>query len=154
MAEARTCALPHAALTEKIIGCFYEVARDLGYGYAEKVGVRALQITLSEAGLEALTHVQLTVPYKGRMIGDFHADLVVNRTILLEVKATAHMEDYAQAQILNYLKCAGGGVGLLLNFGKRAEFKRFVLGDPKNSLPLLRPRIDAARGPQIRPVAL
>ena len=54
----------------------------------------------------------------------------------------------------SHLKCAGGGVGLLLNFGKRAEFKRFVVGDPKNSLPLLRPRIEAARGAEIRPVAV
>ena len=154
MAEARTCALPHAALTEKIIGCFYDVARDLGYGYAEKDGLKALQITLTEAGLEALTNVQLTVPYKGRIIADFHADLVVDRTILVEVKATSQIEDYAKAQILNYLKCAGGGVGLLLNFGKRAEFKRFVVGDPVHSLPLLRPQIDTARGAEIRPVAV
>ena len=58
----------------------------------------------------------------------------------MEVKAAATIENYAQAQILNYLKAAGGGVGLLLNFGRQAIFKRFVMGDPTNSLPALRAR--------------
>ena len=154
MPGSRACDLPHADLTMKVIGCFFDVARHLGYGFAEKVGVRALQIALTDAGLEALIGVPLTVAYKGRTIGDFYADLVVNRTVLVEVKATAAIEDYAKAQILNYLKCAGGGVGLLLNFGKSAEFRRYVLGDPENSLPLLRPHLDRLRGRDIRPVSV
>jgi GxxExxY protein len=56
----------------------------------------------------------------------------------VEVKVAATIENYAQAQILNYLKAAGGGVGLLLNFGRQASFKRFVMGDPADSLPALR----------------
>ena len=109
-----------------------------GIGFAEKVCVRALVIALRETGLSVLTEVQLHVPFRGELIGDFYADIVVNGTILVEVKASGQIEDYARAQILNYLRCAGGGVGLLLNFGKRPEFKRFVVGDPHNSLPQLR----------------
>ena len=138
MLERPVCTLPHAALTDKIIGAFYDVARELGYGFAEKVCVRALVIALSEAGLKTLAEVQLHVPFRGQIIGDFYADIVVDGTILVEVKTSAQIEDYAKAQILNYLRCAGGGVGLLLNFGKRPEFKRFVVGDPHNSLPQLR----------------
>ena len=138
MLERPVCTLPHAALTDKILGAFYDVARELGYGFAEKVCVRALEIALSEAGLKVLSEVQLHVPFRGQIIGDFYADLVVDGTILVEVKTAAQIEDYAKAQILNYLRCAGGGVGLLLNFGKRREFKRFVVGNPHNSLPQLR----------------
>jgi len=137
MLERPICTLPHAALTDTILKAFFEVAGELGYGFSEKVCVRALAIALADAGLEPATGVPLFVPYRGQIIGDFYADVVVNGTILLEVKATVQIEDYARAQILNYLRCAGGGVGLLLNFGKRAEFKRFVVGDPHNSLPHL-----------------
>jgi GxxExxY protein len=58
--------------------------------------------------------------------------------VIVEVKATATIEGYAEAQLLNYLKAAGGGVGLLLNFGRKPEFRRRVMGDPLNSLPMMR----------------
>ena len=83
-------------------------------------------------------HEPLQVHFRGHMIGSFFADLIVDRTVLIEVKATATMENYAIAQTLNYLKVAGGGVGLLLNFGRKPESKRLVMGDPFNSLPALR----------------
>ena len=101
MLERPVCTLPHAALTDKILGAFYDVARELGYGFAEKVCVGALVIALREAGLTVLTEVQLHVPFRGELIGDFYADIVVNGTILVEVKASGQIEDYARAQILN-----------------------------------------------------
>jgi GxxExxY protein len=58
--------------------------------------------------------------------------------VIVEVKATATIEGYAEAQLLNYLKAAGGGVGLLLNVGRKPEFRRRVMGDPLNSLPMMR----------------
>ena len=82
--------------------------------------------------------VPLQVHFRGHMIGSFFADLIVDRTVLIEVKATARLENYAIAQTLNYLKVAGGGVGLLLNFGRKPESKRLVMGDPFDSLPALR----------------
>jgi GxxExxY protein len=59
--------------------------------------------------------------------------------VLVEVKAQASWDSYSEAQLLNYLKAAGGGVGLLLNFGRRLQFKRRVVGDPAARLPNLRP---------------
>jgi GxxExxY protein len=72
-----------------------------------------------------------------RCIGKFYADIIVNRTVLVEVKGSRGIEPFAQAQLLNYLKVAGGGVGLLMNFGRKPEFKRLVVGDPERSLPTL-----------------
>jgi hypothetical protein len=71
--------------------------------------------------------------------------MVVNETVLIEIKANQSLEGYAQAQLLNYLKAAGGGVGLLLNFGRRPEYKRMVVGNPLNSLPVLRQSLGITR---------
>lgn len=133
----RTADFPHAELTRKIIGVFFDVFRELGYGFSEVVYQRALLIALRETGLRVEQEVRLHVSFRGQLIGSFDADLVVERTVLIEVKASQAIEGYAQAQLLNYLKAAGGGVGLLLNFGRSADFKRMVMGDPTSSLPQL-----------------
>jgi GxxExxY protein len=79
------------------------------------------------------------VQFRGEIIGTFEADLVVNGCVIIEIKATERIENYAVAQCLNYLKAAGGGVGLIVNFGRKPEDRRFVFGDnPSDSLPLLR----------------
>ena len=130
--------LPLAHLTEPIIGVFYDVFRELGAGFSEMIYCRAFAIALRQAHLEVDCEPLVTVNFRGLCIGTFKPDIVVERSVLLEVKATTSVEPYAEAQLLNYLKAAGGGVGLLFNFGRRAEFKRRVLGDPLNSLPLLR----------------
>jgi GxxExxY protein len=138
MAETTTPPFAHGELTGRILGCFYSTYADLGHGFSEEVLRRALTITLQEAGMRVARSVPLQVHFRGHMIGSFFADLIVDRTVLIEVKATATIENYAIAQTLNYLKVAGGGVGLLLNFGRKPEFKRLVIGDPFNSLPALR----------------
>ena len=89
-------------------------------------------------GHHVAEEVPLEVVFHGTVIGTFKADLVVDDVVLVEVKATPTIEPYNEAQLLNYLKAAGGGVGLLLNFGRSAAFKRRVSGDPYNSLPNLR----------------
>ena len=139
--------LPHADITERIIAAFYAVYRELGYGFSEHVYRRALGVVLRQDGLDAIEERTLYVTFRGFIIGTFHVDIVVANVVLVEVKAANAIENYAQAQILNYLKAAGGGVGLLLNFGKEATFKRFVMGDPTNSLPNLR-RDDEVRRPE------
>jgi GxxExxY protein len=141
MQRQHECDLPHADITEQIIGAFYEVHRELGYGFSESVYRRALCVVLRQRGCEAIEERILSVTFRGVVIGTFSADLVVNGIILVEVKASNAIERYAEAQILNYLKAAGGGIGLLLNFGKEPTYKRFVMGDnPANSLPALRTR--------------
>jgi GxxExxY protein len=129
---------PHADVTQRIIGAFFEVHRELGYGFSEVVYRRAVSIVIRSAGVEALEEMHISVRFRGVTIGSYYADIVVGGVVLVEVKAAAAIENHAQAQIMNYLKAAGGGVGLLLNFGREATFKRFVMGDPANSLPTLR----------------
>jgi GxxExxY protein len=136
--EQNERALPHSDITERIIAAFYAVRDELGYGFSENVYRRATAVVLRQDGLEAIEEQSITVAFRQRLIGTFYADIVVAGVVLVEVKAAATIENYAHAQILNYLKAAGGGVGLLLNFGRQASFKRFVMGDPTNSLPALR----------------
>jgi GxxExxY protein len=120
-------------LTHTVIGGFYEVFRELGHGYAEKIYRRALAIVLHEHGLEALQEAPLTVNFHGQQIGTFWVDILVNQCLYVEVKAAADIEPYATAQLLNYLKCVGGGVGLLVNFGNELKFRRYIVGlPPKN----------------------
>ncbi len=131
--------LPHADVTDRIIRAFYDVYRELGYGFSEVVCRRALALVLRQYGLEVTEERAISVTFRGSIIGIFHADMVVAGVVLVEIKASSTIEKYAEAQILNYLKAAGGGVGLLLNFGREATYKRFAMGDdPINSLPVLR----------------
>jgi GxxExxY protein len=137
MHRDRHTQFPHGDLTGRVIGCFFDVFGELGHGFSEKVLQRALAIVLHEAGMQVLQEVPIQVHFRGRSIGDFYADLIVERVLLVEVKSGKTIEGYAEAQLLNYLKAAGGGVGLLLNFGRRPEFKRMVMGNPAKSLPFL-----------------
>jgi len=133
--------LPHSDIMGRVITAFYAVHRELGYGFSENVYRRAVAIVLRDEGLEAIEEQSISVAFRERLIGTFYADIVVAGVVLVEVKAAATIESYAQAQVMNYLKAAGGGVGLLVNFGRQATFKRFVMGDPTNSLPALRMRV-------------
>jgi len=131
--------LPHADITEQIIGAFYEVHRELGHGFSETVYRRATTIVLRHKGLDAVEEHLLSVKFRGSVIGTFHADIVVAGLILVEVKVSSTIEKYAEAQMLNYLKAAGGGIGLLLNFGREPTYKRFAMGEnPTDSLPSIR----------------
>jgi GxxExxY protein len=129
--------LAHRDLTGLILKCFFDVYGELGHGFSELVLRRAMAIALEEAGLRVREEAALAVHFRGRCIGSFRADMIVEDTVLVEVKAATALENYAVSQILNYLKVAGGGVGLLLNFGRKPEFKRYVVGDPNVSLPRL-----------------
>jgi GxxExxY protein len=128
---------PHANLTQQIIDACYQVFRELGHGFSEKIYQRAVAIVLREMGLAAIEECAITVRFHGTVIGSFKADIVVARTIIVEVKAVRELESRDEAQLLNYLKCAGGGVGLLVNFGHQLQHKRRVMGDPEANLPKL-----------------
>ena len=127
----------HRDLTGRIIAGFQETHHELGSGFSERVCLNALAIVLTDTGLSICLQVPLTVRFRGKVIGSFLADMVVNNTVLVEVKAAQEIEAYAQSQLLNYLKASGGGVGLLLNFGRHPQHKRMVMGNPLESLPLL-----------------
>ncbi|MBX7062447.1 MAG: GxxExxY protein [Pyrinomonadaceae bacterium] len=121
----------HFDLTEKIIGTFYDVYNELGYGFLESVYERSLAIALRANGLEVLEQVAIPVHFRGNLVGDFAADLLVNGIVLLELKAARAIDQAHVAQLLNYLKATDVEVGLLLNFGPKPEFKRLVFGNDR-----------------------
>ena len=114
-------------LSYRVRGCVYEVYRELGAGFLEKIYESALLIELRAAGLNAEAQRPIRVRYKGRAIGDFAADIVVENKILLELKAVSILRPEHEAQILHYLKATGLKLGLLINFtAPRAEIKRII----------------------------
>lgn len=116
----------HSELTGKILGAFFKVHQELGYGFSEKIYENSLVILLEEMGFKAEPQVELPVYFHGQKVGEYKADLIVNNVVLLELKAVEKIiEDHA-AQLLNYLKATNIEVGLILNFGKTAEFRRKV----------------------------
>jgi len=118
---------PEHELTQKILRAAFEVSNGLGVGFLEKVYSNSLVLELRQMGLGCEQEVALKVQYKGVVVGDYFADMVVERRVLVELKACTSLESVHEAQILNYLKASGIHVGLLLNFGKpKLEYRRFV----------------------------
>jgi GxxExxY protein len=113
-------------LTETIIGCAYKVANTLGCGFLEKCYENALAYELAKAGLRVQQQVELNVWYEEIVVGVYIADLVVNDTILVELKAIEHLDDIHSAQGINYLAATGLPLCLLINFGRRVEVKRLA----------------------------
>lgn len=123
--------LKHSDLTEKIIGTFYEVYNELGHGFIESVYENSLAIALRENGFEVLQQIAIPVWFRGNQVGDFDADLLVERSVLLELKAVRAIDPAHYAQLLNYLKATEIEVGLLLNFGPKPEFKRMAFSNER-----------------------
>ena len=120
--------LLHRATTEAIIGAAFEVQRELGYGFLERVYQRALQVELKRRGVAAETERRIQVQYKGVIVGDYDADLIVHGCVAVEIKINPMYDKRDEAQLLNELKATGLKVGLLLNFGRnKVEYKRLVL---------------------------
>ena len=109
--------MQHADLTEKIIGCAYDVYNTLGAGFLESVYEQSLLIELRSQGLEAQCQVSLNVYYRGEPVGCFTPDLVVNDAVIVELKAVEALAKIHEAQLVNYLTATGKQVGLLINFG-------------------------------------
>jgi GxxExxY protein len=118
--------LLHKELTNSIIRTFYDVYNELGYGFLEKVYQNSMYFELKQRGFQVEAQKQIKVYYKGIQVGDYYADLVVNDCIILELKAAEAIVMKFECQLINYLKGTDIEVGLLLNFGKKAEFRRKV----------------------------
>jgi GxxExxY protein len=115
-------------VTERIIGCAIKVSNTLGVGFLEKVYENALVVELARAGLGVEQQKPIQVSYEGVIVGEFGADIIVNGSVILELKAAKIIDPVHQAQLLNYLKATGLKVGLILNFGTpRLGIKRMVL---------------------------
>ena len=113
-------------LTRQIIGAFYRVYDRLGYGHLEGVYGAALEIELREMDLEVWREAPIDVWYRGRIIGKYRADFVVEQAVVLELKATYAIDESARRQLFNYLKSSHLRLGLLLHFGPNAKFCRIV----------------------------
>jgi len=116
----------HSELTEKIIKAFYKVYNTLGYGFLEKVYENAIYIELEAIGFNIKKQEPIKVYYEGKEVGVYFADLIVNNTIIIELKATEYLIEENESQLINYLKATEMEVGLLLNFGKKPEVKRKI----------------------------
>jgi GxxExxY protein len=110
---------------------FFRVQKELGFGFSEKVYEGALQILLLELGMNVARQKDINVYYHGQIVGEYKADLIVNDVVLLELKSVDKLIDAHDVQLLNYLKATEIEVGLLLNFGREAEFRRKIYDNPR-----------------------
>ncbi len=111
-------------LTKKVIGCAFKVHNSLGSGFLEKVYENVLRIELSGAGLRVEQQIPIQVYYQGEVIGDFVSDLLVEKRLVVELKAIEKLTKLHEAQLVNYLTATGLDIGLLINFGKSVQIKR------------------------------
>jgi GxxExxY protein len=112
-------------LTGKILQCCFEVSNELGAGFLESVYERALIVALTQTGLNVAAQVPLKVKFRGVIVGDYFADLIVEDLVLVELKAVSRVLQEHKAQVINYLTATGFPIGLLVNFGTpRIEYYR------------------------------
>jgi GxxExxY protein len=122
----------HEEITSDVINAFYHVYNILGYGFLEKVYENALAKELAKRGHSVKQQVPIQVFYEGEAVGEYFADIFVDDKVILELKATEEIAKAHEAQLVNYLKATDIQVGLLLNFGPKAEFKRKIFTKGKN----------------------
>jgi GxxExxY protein len=127
--------LPHFELTGDILNCCFEVMKELGPGFLEGIYKNALLIAIRQKGLQVEVELPFEVMFRGNVIGRYRADLVVERTVIVELKCCEDLSREHQAQLFNYLKVSGFPVGLLVNFHRgKLEWKR--LQSTEVSVPL------------------
>lgn len=117
---------PEAELTHEIIGAFYCVYNALGYGFLETVYQRALAHELTKRGIRVEREYLSAVLYDGVVFGHYRADMVAERKVVVETKSSERPVATDRKQILNYLRATNLEVGLLLHFGPKADFRRFI----------------------------
>jgi GxxExxY protein len=126
--------IPEKAITERIIKCAIEVHRQLGPGLLENVYEEALDIECKLDGLSVVRQLIVPVLYRGKTIGEYKPDMLINDLVIAEIKSVERFDPVFEAQVLTYLKITGKRVGLLINFNSRLVkdgIKRFILS-PNN----------------------
>ena len=126
--------LKHAEITERIIGVFYDVYNELGYGFLESTYAEAMMVALQQSGLRSERELPVPVWFRGKKVGQYFADIIVNEIVLLELKAARNLESAHEAQLLHYLKATDVEVGLLLNFGMRPQFRRLLFDNDRKKI--------------------
>ena len=113
---------------EHVVGAVYEVSNVLGAGFLEKVYERALLKELALRGLRAQAQAPFSVVYKGQLIGEYVADILVEDQLIVELKCADNLSNEHMAQCINYLKVSRRRLALLVNFQKpKVEWKRIIL---------------------------
>jgi len=128
----------HKDLTYKLIKAFYKVYNELGFGFLENVYQNALYFELKNNQLKVEAQKPVKVYYQNQLVGNYKADLIVDNTIILELKAVEYLAEEHELQLINYLKATNIEIGLLLNFGKKPEIRRKIFtNDRKISVNLV-----------------
>ena len=126
-AVVRSQRLEHEELTERIIGCAYAVYNKLGHGFLESVYNNSMMVELQRAGLKAVSQAPIDVFYEGVLVGQFLADILVENTVIVELKAVRALVATHEVQLVNHLTATGISIGLLINFGEKSvEVRRKV----------------------------
>ncbi len=123
-----------AALTERIIKVYYEVYNELGFGFLESVYSRSMAIALAQSGLAVESEVWIPVTFRGEAVGSFRADMIVERKVILELKTADAISKAHEAQLTHYLRSTEFEVGLVLNFGETARFRRVEFRNERKRL--------------------
>jgi len=116
----------HKELTGQVLKAFYKVYNKLGYGLLEKVYENALQAELQKQGLNCISQFPIKVYYDNLVVGEYYGGLIVEEKIILELKSSELISKAHELQLINYLRATNTEIGLLLNFGKKPEFKRKI----------------------------
>jgi len=124
----------HQELTELIIGVFFEVYNELGFGFLEKIYEEAMARVLKSKGLKVQQQAPVPVWFRGAQIGFYEADLVVEGVVVIELKACKALDSSHEAQLLHYLRSTEIEVGLLLNFGPRPQVRRLAFDNERKKI--------------------
>jgi GxxExxY protein len=112
--------------TARILAAYFALYHELGWGFLETVYRRAMVVGLQRLGASVRQEVRISVRYLGAHVGEYYADLIVDESVVVEIKAVDRLGPSHRAQLLNYLKASGFHTGLLVNFGPRPSFERLV----------------------------
>lgn len=121
-------------LSNKVIHCFYKVYNTLGYGFLEKVYENALYLELINNGISCRKQFPIKVFYTEVIVGEYYADIIVEDSIIIELKAAESLAIQHEYQLVNYLKATQIELGILLNFGKEPKFVRKIFTNDRKSL--------------------
>ena len=126
--------LQDSDLTDKVLRAFFDVHTELGGGFLESVYHRAMEVALRSAGVAVEREPRIPVWFRGEEVGVFEPDLLVERRVVVELKCVAVLGPAHVGQVINYLRATSLEVGLLLNFGARAQFRRLILRNERKPL--------------------
>ncbi len=122
----KTDQIKHKDITEKILKGFYDVYNELNSGFLESVYESAMEIALTGQKLSVERQREVSVYFRGNNIGNYKADMIIDNMVIVELKAAHHIDPVHEAQLINYLRATDIEIGLLLNFGRKPEFKRLI----------------------------